>query len=250
MTSEHENDGPAGDAGAPDSGTGAGPRRTPDTADRAAAPDGAAPQYADRCYRSPAAVAGGVLLLALALWLVGDTVLNGSGRAPWVGVAGLLLGVPLVVAYTLRPAVFAGERRLRVRNPFRTVTVPWPAVETIRARYSSEVVADGKTYQLWSIPVSLRARKAAARHNARAASPRPSRGLLGFGTPVVDEGGTATERRAPSDASIDELRQLAELHGPDGDRPAPAGPVTVRWAYEILAPAVLGGLALAALILL
>jgi hypothetical protein len=252
MTSEHENHGPARDAGTPDSGPGKGPEGA---GDRTAAPrggtsPGTVPQYGDRCYRSPAAMAGGVLLLALALWLVGDTVLNGSGRAPWVGAAGLLFGVPLVVAYTLRPAVFAGEQRLRVRNPFRTVTVPWSSVESLQARYTSEVVADGKKYQLWSIPVSLRARKAAARHNARAASPRPSRGLLGFGTPVLDEGGPAAERRAPSDASIDELRELADLHGPDGARPAAAGPVTVRWAYEILVPAVLGGLALAALIVL
>ncbi|WP_169790928.1 PH domain-containing protein, partial [Streptomyces pathocidini] len=119
------------------------------------------PAYAERAYRSPSALAGGVLLLVLGLWMVGDAAVRGTGRTPWVAVAAMLFLAPLVVAYTLRPAVFAGPRRLRVRNPFRTVTLPWGCVEGVRAAYSSEVFAGGRKYQLWAIPVSLRARKAA-----------------------------------------------------------------------------------------
>ncbi|WP_016907811.1 PH domain-containing protein [Streptomyces xiaopingdaonensis] len=207
------------------------------------------PAYADRVFRSPAGMAGGVLLLLLALWLGTDAIVNSDGRTPWITLAGLFVVVPLVVAFTLRPAVFAGERRLRVRNPFRTVSVPWGAVESLRSGYSSEVVADGRTYQLWSIPVSLRARNKATRHNERVAAGRPpsaAGGLFGGRTmPSVAKEPEQTDRRAPSDQAMDDLRSLAERHGADGDR---AGGVAVRWAYEVLAPAAAGVVALAVLL--
>ncbi|MGP4112484.1 PH domain-containing protein [Streptomyces sp. 4N509B] len=201
-------------------------------------------KYADRCYRSGSALVAGVLLLGLAGWLGGDAMLRGEGRTPVTALAALLFAVPLVVAFTLRPAVFAGDERLRVRNPFRTIIAPWSTVETIRARYSCELVADGSTYQMWSIPVSLRARNRANRHNdrlARGESPRGGMfGIGGGGFDPEDE----REKTAPSDAAIAELRGLAEKHGEDE---AAQGPVTVRWSYEILAPLVVGAVGLALL---
>ncbi|MGO4424824.1 PH domain-containing protein, partial [Streptomyces sp. MCAF7] len=86
-------------------------------------------EYADRVYRSPGGIAGGVLLLAIGAWLGIDAMIRGEGRAPWLALAGLLFAVPLVIAFTVRPAVFAGQDRLRVRNPFRTITLPWGSVE-------------------------------------------------------------------------------------------------------------------------
>jgi hypothetical protein len=204
-------------------------------------------KYHDRTYRSGSAFAAGVLLLGLAGWLGGDAAVRGDGRTPVVAVCTLLFVVPLVIAFTMRPAVFAGDERLRVRNPFRTITVPWGAVESIQARYSCElVVADSARYQLWAIPVSLRARSRAQRHNERLAageSPRPRApfSLSGFGGVTPEE---ARERTAPSDAAVAELRELAERHG--GKEPA-QGSVAVRWSYEILAPLAAGAVALAAL---
>lgn len=192
------------------------------------------PTYADRCYRSGAALAGGVLLLVLLAWLAGDAVLRGEGRAPLTALAVVLCAAPLIIAFTLRPAVFAGEKRLLVRNPFRTITVPWGAVDTIRAGYSSEVIADGVKYQLWSIPVSLRARKRASRHNARLQAGMKPRNVLSARSGQDD----STPREAGSDQAVKELRELAERHS------AQAGTPTVRWAYEVLVPAALGGLAL------
>ncbi|MBB1253567.1 PH domain-containing protein [Streptomyces alkaliterrae] len=197
------------------------------------------PVYADRCYRSGGALAGGVLLLGLAAWLGGDALLRGEGRTPAVAAAALLCAVPLIVAFTLRPAVYAGAERLRVRNPFRTITLPWGSIELIRAAYSCEVVADGVKYQLWSIPVSLRERKKANRHNQRLESGRPPRGVLGLGSVDADQG----PRQAPSDRTVEELRELAERHAKKTGTP------TVRWAYEIIAPAAAGALALAVLLL-
>ncbi|MCQ8769378.1 PH domain-containing protein [Streptomyces telluris] len=168
-------------------------------------------EYADRRYRSPAGIAGGVLMLALAGWLGGDAAVRGEGSTPWLALAGLLCVVPLIIAFTLRPAVFAGASRLLVRNPFRTITLPWGAVDAVRAGYSSEVLAGGSTYQLWAVPVSLRKRKRAARGGAAEA--------------------------APADQTVAELQELAERNASREDA---QGDVVVRWAYEVLAPAGVG----------
>ncbi|WP_432096042.1 PH domain-containing protein [Streptomyces sp. bgisy100] len=208
--------------------------------DNSSAPRPASQQgFADRVYRSPSALVGGVLLLVLALWFGGDAVIRGEGRTPWLALAGLLLVVPLVVAFTLRPAVFAGADRLRVRNPFRTVTLPWASVEGVRAGYSSEVLAGGRTYQLWAIPVSLRARKTAARRAARAASEDP----YGRTSGTADVSDTAA-RRAPSDQAVDDLRELAERNA--ANESAQGGP-QVRWALEVIVPSLVGAVLTAAL---
>ncbi|MDI3423557.1 PH domain-containing protein [Streptomyces luteolus] len=201
------------------------------------------PEYADRTHRSPGAIAGGVLLLGLCAWLGADALVRGTGRTPWLALAGLLFLVPLIVAYTVRPAVFANQVRLRVRNPFRTITLPWGAVEGLRAGYSSEVFAkDGGKYQLWAIPVSLRARKKAARRQVRAAVDDPH-----GRTSAVLSGRDAGHTRAPADQALDDLRELAERHA---GAPGAQGEPAVRWAYEILAPSVAGALLLVVLLLI
>ncbi|MFI0998940.1 PH domain-containing protein [Streptomyces galbus] len=225
------------------------------------APQPPVPALTDRIYRSPAGMAGGVLLLALMGWLGIDALVVGEGRVPWLALASLILGVPLVVAFTLRPAVYANEERLRVRNPFRVVVLPWGRVVSLRSGYSNEAVTvDGDKYQLWAVPVSLRARKRASRKEARmqaeAAAGRegrrtrgsrgafggPSRGAV---VPQVPEG----PLRAETDKVMDELRHLHEAHE-EAAGPAPQGPgeVTVRWAWEILGPAIAGAVLLAILV--
>ncbi|WP_256103845.1 PH domain-containing protein [Streptomyces sp. ODS05-4] len=199
------------------------------------------PAYDDRVYRSPMGIAGGALLLALALWIGTDALLNGAGRIRWIAVAGLLLVVPLVVAFTVRPAVYAGADRLRVRNPFRSIELPWSKVAAVRAGYSTEAVAvSGAVYQLWAVPVSLRKRKQAARRQARAATDDPH-GRTSVTADVTD----AKARRAPADQTVADLRELAER---GAGRPGAQGAERVRWAYEVIAPAVLGLLGLIVLI--
>ncbi|MBT2412811.1 PH domain-containing protein [Streptomyces sp. ISL-12] len=209
------------------------------------------PETKDRVYRSPAGIAGGVLLLAVVLWLGLDAVVAGEGRTPWLALAAMLLVVPLVVAYTLRPAVFANEDRLRVRNPLRVVVLPWGRVASLRSGYSNEVVADsGTKYQLWAVPVSLRARKKAARREARrtAGDGRPAAGRGGFGLAgqrTAAAGVADGPVRAETDKVMDELRSLLEAREQRGTA---EGDVTVRWAYEILAPAAAGAVLLAVLL--
>ncbi|CAM5642723.1 hypothetical protein SHIRM173S_08384 [Streptomyces hirsutus] len=133
-----------------------------------AGPAASGPKYADRIYRSTSGFVGGALILALACWLGIDAVAVGEGNTPWLALAALLFLVPLVAAYTLVPAVFADEDRLRVRNPFRTITLPWGRVVSLRSGYTNEVFSDdGGKYKLWALPVSLRARKRATRRDPR-----------------------------------------------------------------------------------
>ncbi|MBT2507303.1 PH domain-containing protein [Streptomyces sp. ISL-98] len=198
------------------------------------------PTYADRVFRSPGALAGGVLVLLLAAWVGGDALIRGEGRTPWVALAGLFFAVPLVVAYTLRPAVFANDDRLRIRNPFRTITLPWAAVDGVRAGYSSEVLAGGKKYQLWAVPVSLRQRKRVARQQAKQAHDDPY-GRTSVTADVTD----AQARRAPADQTVEDLREQAERCAA---RPTAQGDPEVRWAYEIIAPCVVGAVALTVLL--
>ncbi|MEV5121688.1 PH domain-containing protein [Streptomyces decoyicus] len=195
-------------------------------------------QYAERSYRSPSALAGGVLLLLLGGWLGGDALIQGVTETKLTAVFALLLGVPLVIAYTLRPLVRAGEDRLTVRNPFRTITLPWSAVETLRAAFSTEAVTAAGTYQLWAIPVSLRQRKKASRQARRGATS----GLrLG---PQVDPGPAP---RAMADQALEELRELKERAA---DRESAQGEPVVRWAYAIVAPIVVGVVGLAVMVAL
>jgi hypothetical protein len=223
------------------------------------------PLVKDRIYRSPQALIGGVLLLVIVGWLGIDALVRGHGRTPWLALAALILLVPLVVAFTLRPAVFAGEDRLRVRNPFRVITLPWGEIASLRSGYSNEVILkSGAKYQLWAIPVSLRGRKKAARQQAKAQADArrgrsgtgaggAGRGLGGFGG-VGGFGGfggriepeqASGSMRAETDKVMDELREMLESKG--SEEPA-QGEVTVRWAYEVAAPAVAGAVLLAILL--
>ncbi|MFF4763663.1 PH domain-containing protein [Streptomyces sp. NPDC001292] len=224
------------------------------------APQPADPEFEDRVHRSSAGIAGGVLLLAIILWLGIDALVAGEGRTPWLALAGIILAVPLVVAFTLRPAVYVNADRLRVRNPFRVIVLPWGQVSGLRSGYSNEVLdRSGTKYQLWAVPVSLRGRKRAARQEARAAAVDErgagtgraggrTGGALGFGGPGRGQEARGDGPiRAAGDRFMDDLRELREAR----ENAATAqGGVTVRWAYEIVGPALAGAVVLAILIAL
>ncbi|MGY1454448.1 PH domain-containing protein [Streptomyces sp. SS8] len=201
--------------------------------------------YADHTYRSTMGMVGGTLLMALVVLLAADGIVSGEGRTRWLSLAALVALVPLIFAFSLRPAVYAGRERLRVRNPFRTITLPWASVEGVRAAYSAEVFAGDGKYQMWAIPVSLRQRKKALRQSqgGGAASANLSGPGSVFAPGLTDAGGY----RPQADQAIDEIRALAERHSSDeGAQGAPS----VRWAYEVIVPAVAGGAALLALVFL
>ncbi|WP_210593905.1 PH domain-containing protein [Streptomyces sp. GESEQ-35] len=196
----------------------------------------------DRVFRSSGGIAGGVLLLALVAWLGIDALVQGNGRTPWLALATMILVVPLIVAFTVRPAVYVNEDRLRIRNPFRVIVLPWGQIASLRSGYSNEVVdRSGTKFQLWAIPVSLRARKRAARHEARAMArgEDSTRGIARSGS--APDGPT----RAASDQAMDDLRELLEARE---TAESAQGEAAVRWAYEIVGPAAAGAVLLAILL--
>ncbi|MEV6418136.1 PH domain-containing protein [Streptomyces sp. NPDC051662] len=204
------------------------------------------PSYADRVFRSAGGIVGGGLLLLITLWLGGDALFRGAGRTPWLALASLLFVVPLVIAFTLRPAVYANADRLRIRNPFRTITLPWSSVSTVRATFSCEALTeDGTKYQLWAVPVSLRQRKRANRRQAR-----PGAGLSGRSASAAAATAHANAAdqlgMAQADRTVAELRELSER---SASRPSAQGEPTVRWAYEVMGPAVAGLIVLIVLLL-
>ncbi|MFI6359320.1 PH domain-containing protein [Streptomyces sp. NPDC050743] len=229
---------------------------TPDHQSPASQPPG--PAAKDRIYRSPMALVGGVLLLVVVGWLGFDALFQGHGRTPWLALAAMILIVPLVIAFTLRPAVFAGEDRLRVRNPFRVISLPWGQVASLRSGFSNEVVAkSGGKYQLWAVPVSLRARKKAEMRKSRAAADaarggEPTRRNFGFGTvggfgAPGSAGLGSGSTRADTDQVMDELRELLDRRG---EAESAQGEVAVRWAYEVIAPALAGAVLLLILLII
>ncbi len=206
-------------------------------------PKAVKPVYKDRVYRSPFGLVGGVLLLGVLGWLGGDAVVSGEGRTPWLALASLLLAVPLVVAFSVRPAVFANDDRLRVRNPFRVIDLPWAAVVSLRSGFSNEVIDEaGAKYQLWAVPVSLRARKKAARRQARQAH-AVAKGDSSGRTSLVD----ASPVRAETDQVMADLRELREARA---KATGSQGEPSVRWAWEVMGPAAAGAVLLAVLIAL
>jgi hypothetical protein len=206
------------------------------------------PTYSERSYRSGAGIAGGVLVLALAGWLGADTVISGPGRAPWIALAALLCGVPLLAAFTVRPAVWANADRLRIRNPFRTIVLPWSSVKEIRARYSTECFThEHGRFQLWAVPVSLRQRKRADRRQSRPGRSVTSAMRPGLSLRAAEAAAREHEARLPqADQAVKEMRELAEAAK---GRPTAEGAPVVRWAYEVIGPAVAGALLLIILVL-
>lgn len=205
------------------------------------------PKYADRVYRSVPGIISGVLLLAVAAWLIIDAVLTGTGRTPWIALAAAPVFAFPVIAYTLRPAVLANDHRLLVRNPLRTVEAPWATVEGLKAGYSVELFAEGKKYQVWAVPVSLRQRKQANRRAARAVAAGASDAsrASGLRSGRTTRPGQPDPTRAWSDQVVEALQEIAER---SAGLPGAAGTVTVTWCWWVIVPTLAGLIALISLI--
>lgn len=176
----------------------------------------------DAVHRSPFGLFAGALVLGLGAWLGVDALFRGDTADRLTTVAVLLVAAPLVVAFGLRPAVFIGTHRLRVRNPFRTIDLPWASVEGVRAAMSTVVHTENAGYSVWALPVSLRDRKKALRK------------------------GTDDEPQlSPTDRTVKELNTLAASQSALEES---RGEPVVTWAYGILAPVAVGVLALAVLL--
>lgn len=90
------------------------------------------------------------LLVSLALTADLETTLRYAAPV-------LLLALLAWVAYW-RPQVEVSDGGVEIRNVWRTVEVPWPALQEVDSRLGLRLVTAYGTYQAWAVPGPRRAR--------------------------------------------------------------------------------------------
>jgi len=128
--------------------------------------DSSLPAEKPTAYRGAAALIGGSLVALFCGFGAIDLIAE-SGTQDLVGASILLLVAVLAALYGVYPAAFAWRDRLVVRNPFRTIVLPWEAVTDLSARLSFIAHTENRRFTIWAIPVSLRERRRAERHRLR-----------------------------------------------------------------------------------
>lgn len=148
-------------------------------------PTTARPATTDRIFRSPVGIATGAVLLVVFLWLGISTVVSAERRHALESAGRDAAGHSPVDR--LHHAAGSLRRRppVALRNPFRTITLPWGTVSGLRAGHSNEVFGQtGAKYQLWAVPVSVRGVRQAGYEQMRWWSPR----WLRVASPLTAEG--------------------------------------------------------------
>jgi len=191
-------------------------------------------------YRGAAALIGCALATLFCGIGAADLIIE-SGTRNLTGASILLLIAVLAGLYGVYPAAFSWSDRLVVRNPFRTIELPWTAVTDLSARLSFIAHTEGGRFTVWAIPVSLRDRRKADRHRVRdlnqtqravkrGMSPdlfQPSRGQradpienLSFADQAI------TEMNAKREARATQLRLKAKADAADAAQTSVAEPVS------------------------
>lgn len=110
-----------------------------------------------RTYRSAFSRALAVVTVALAVVLLGRQVLD-------AGMAGLVYAAPVALVGLLawlafwRPCVEVSDGGVLLRNVWRTVHVPWPALRDVDDRLGLRLVTAYGSYQAWAAPAPRRVR--------------------------------------------------------------------------------------------
>jgi hypothetical protein len=162
-------------------------------------------------YRGVGAILGGGLAALFCLYGAIDLLVE-AGSADLLGSAILLLVVVLAFFFGVYPAAFSNQDGLLVRNPFRTIRLPWSAVTELSARLSFVAHTEGARYTVFAIPVSLRERRKADKQRLKtlAQVQRESRrgggrGAEPFGGPRPSHHEDHIERLAFADQAINEM---------------------------------------------
>jgi hypothetical protein len=179
----------------------------------------ASPADKPTVYRSVAALLGGILAAAFCLYGAVDLLVE-SGSVDLIGVAVLLLVSALALVFGVYPAAFSDDEGLLVRNPFRTVRLPWDAVTDLSAHLSFVVQTNGARFTVFSIPVSLRERRKAEKTRLRevAQAHRAARrggtsgGTFGQQSYSQQRYEERIERLAFADQAISEMNVRREAH--------------------------------------
>lgn len=201
-------------------------------------------------YRGPGAIIGGVIVLAFTLAGSIDLLVE-EGAKDIVGAAIMLVVASLAFAYGVYPAAYSGRDSLVVRNPLRTITLPWGIVTKLAAQLSFIAFTSDTKFTVWAVPVSLRERRRAERNRLREMarqnrSPHEERLSRSFNaafrpnasnTPRADP----IERQAYCDQALTEMNGRRDVwldHAGLTRDDAPTGDVqpTVAWNPTTLVP--------------
>ncbi len=213
------------------------------------------PQSAEKptVYRGFGALIGGALVTLFCLGGAIDLIAQ-EGSVDLVGAAILFLVAALAFAYGVYPAAFAHEDRLVVRNPIRTITLPWSAVTNLTAKLSFIAHTEKTRYTVWSVPVSLRDRRKIERARLRDLTrqqredARSRRRGAPMGQYVMDGGPArrgggfeAVEKMSFADQAVSEMNdRISHWNDLQAQRPAgqsaPAAEPTVRLGLVTIVP--------------
>lgn len=210
-----------------------------------------APGPADKptVYRGPGAVIGGGIVLLFCLGGSIDLMVE-EGRADLIGAAVMLVVAALAFAYGVYPAAFSGEEALVVRNPLRTITLPWAVVTKLSAQLSFVAHTATRKFTVWAVPVSLRERRKLERNRLKELARKhreEQRGTSRFGTLAAGLGSQRDrhehelDRLSYADQATTEMSARREAYlqrvGRSGDEPAPAdAQPTFAWNPATIAP--------------
>jgi hypothetical protein len=204
-------------------------------------------------YRGPGAVFGGAIVLVFCLGGSIDLLVE-EGTTDMVGAAVMLLVAAFAFAYGVYPAAFSGSDALVVRNPLRTITLPWGAVTRLSAQLSYIAHTATQKYTVWAVPVSLRDRRKAERARLKEMARQhreeqrgQSRLAGGFGGSRSQRPGSDLDRLSYADQATSEMNarreawlQRAGITDPEilegGGAPATDERASLRWNPVSIAP--------------
>ncbi|GAA0387814.1 membrane protein [Acrocarpospora corrugata] len=197
-------------------------------------------------YRSTASWIFGWVWLVFAALNTADLIIRGTLPAALVVGAVLGLITYLVFVLSLRPATITEEGGVRIRNPFRTVYLPWNTVDAVEVSNAITITAGDLAVRCWTPQPSARERAKAARQGGSAgrSGRYPSR------EPVRSKGeraaAAAMAGRTHADWVAEQIRDLAERN-----KRKATGEATVIWSpYSIAASAAAAILVVAAVVAL
>ncbi|GAB3390303.1 hypothetical protein GCM10027568_13980 [Humibacter soli] len=137
-------------------------------------------------------------VLAVVAWALAAGALvayiwsHGELRDPFVIVPVVFVALAAWVALW-RPRVSIDDDTIEVRNVFRTITVPWPALINVDTRFALTLFTPGHRYSAWAAPAPGRTGAAIAqrkqRHGEVAMAPIGSDGTIRPGDLVASESG-------------------------------------------------------------
>lgn len=166
-------------------------------------------------YRGPAALIGGALVVLFCGFGAIDLLIE-SGTQDLVAAAVLALVAVLAGLYGVYPAAFAWNDRLVVRNPFRTIELPWDAVTDLSARLSFMAHTESRRFTVWAIPVSLRDRRRSERHRLRDLSQQQRLAKRGVPTDMLQSRSRRpydpVDRLSFADQAIEEMNARREAY--------------------------------------